>query len=93
MYKRIIIVAIATLLFSSRLCAQNTGAGFVLPTIPLSVTCPERWVDGWDKSQVVESKSLYDLTTKPRLYLLDKEHRVLLKNTTPTKVEEYLSAR
>ena len=58
-----------------------------------SVTCPERWVDGWDKSQVVESKSLYDLTTKPRLYLLDKEHRVLLKNTTPAKVEEYLSAR
>ena len=23
----------------------------------------------------------------------DKEHRVLLKNTTPAKVEEYLSAR
>ena len=52
----------------------------------------------WDsldmsKQAMVESKSLYDLTTKPRLYLLDKEHRVLLKNTTPAKVEEYLSAR
>ena len=54
---------------------------------------PERWIDGWDKSQAVETQSLYDLTTKPRLYLLDKNHRVLLKNTTPAHIEEFLSTR
>ena len=58
-----------------------------------AVICPERWIDGWDKSQAVETKSLYDLTTKPRLYLLDKNRRVLLKNTTPAQVGEYLSTR
>lgn len=57
------------------------------------VTSPERWVDGWDKSQTIESKSLYDLTTKPRLYLLDKSRRVLLKNTTPAQVEAFIVSR
>jgi hypothetical protein len=58
-----------------------------------AVTSPERWVDGWDKSQTIESKSLYDLTTKPRLYLLDKSRRVLLKNTTPAQVEAFIVSR
>ena len=58
-----------------------------------AVTCPERWIDGWDKSQEIESKSLYDLTTKPRLYLLDKDRRILLKNTTPAQVEAFISAQ
>ena len=103
MYRKILTVAIATLLFSGRLCAQDLGAGFVLPTIPSHITVAEERANYlalhyWDnldmsKQALVESKSLYDLTTKPRLYLLDKEHRVLLKNTTPAKVEEYLSAR
>ena len=103
MLRKILIVAVATLLFSSKLCAQTTGAGFVLPTIPESLTTTEERANYlalhyWNnldmsKQAMVESKSLYDLTTKPRLYLLDKEHRVLSKNTTPAKVEEYLSAR
>ena len=56
-----------------------------------SVTTPERWVDGWDKSQIIDSEQIYDLTTKPRLYLLDKEHNILLKNTTPAEVDAYIS--
>ena len=51
---------------------------------------PDRWIEGWDSEQAIEHASLYDLTTKPRLYLLDREHRILLKNTTPQQVEEYL---
>ena len=56
-----------------------------------ATTVPDRWVEGWDKSQLLESTQLYDLTTKPRLYLLNKEHKVLLKNTTPTQVDTYIS--
>lgn len=56
-----------------------------------AVTTPERWIDGWDKSQMIESEQIYDLTTKPRLYLLDKEHNILLKNTTPAEVDAYIS--
>lgn len=57
------------------------------------VACPERWIDGWDKNQTIESQSLYDLTSKPRLYLLDKNRRVLLKNTTPAQVERFYSGQ
>lgn len=55
-----------------------------------ATSVPERWIEGWDSEQAIEHSSLYDLTTKPRLYLLDREHRILLKNTTPQQVEEYL---
>lgn len=56
-----------------------------------ATTVPDRWIEGWDKAQLLESTQLYDLTTKPRLYLLNKEHKVLLKNTTPTQVDTYIS--
>ena len=57
----------------------------------MATTTPERWIDGWDKAQLLESSAIYDLTTKPRLYLLDRDHKVVLKNTTPIQVEEYIS--
>lgn len=57
----------------------------------MATTAPERWVEGWDKSQTIESQQIYDLKTKPRLYLLDKEHNIVLKNTTPAQIEEYIS--
>lgn len=57
----------------------------------MATTTPERWIEGWDKAQLLESSAIYDLTTKPRLYLLDRDHKVVLKNTTPIQVEEYIS--
>ena len=60
-------------------------------TLWASTTVPERWIEGWDKEQNIEGNQLYDLTTKPRLYLLDSEHRIVLKNTTPSEVERYIS--
>lgn len=60
-------------------------------TLWASTTVPERWVEGWDKEQNIEGNQLYDLTTKPRLYLLDSEYRIVLKNTTPSEVERYIS--
>lgn len=57
----------------------------------MATSTPERWIEGWDKAQLLESTQLYDLTTKPRLYLLDCDHKVVLKNTTPIQVEEYIS--
>ena len=53
----------------------------------LATTTPDRWTEGWDRAQHLGS--LYDLGTLPRLYLLDGEHRVILKNTTPSAIEEY----
>ncbi|MBR4952166.1 MAG: DUF5106 domain-containing protein [Alistipes sp.] len=53
----------------------------------LATTTPDRWTEGWDRAQHLGL--LYDLGTLPRLYLLDGEHRVILKNTTPSAIEEY----
>ena len=57
----------------------------------MATTSPDRWIEGWDKDQLLESNSIYDLTTKPRLYLLDHSHKILLKNTSPKQVEHYIS--
>ena len=56
----------------------------------LATSVPERWIEGWDKQQDLDRNSIYDLTTKPRLYLLDQNHKVLLKNTIPAQVEAYI---
>lgn len=53
----------------------------------LTTTVAGRWTEGWDRAQNLGT--LYDLSTLPRLYLLDGEHRVILKNTTPSAIEEY----
>ena len=38
------------------------------------------WVNGYDKGQVITLKMLYDLSSIPSFYLLDKNKRVLLKD-------------
>ena len=55
----------------------------------LTTTVPDRWTEGWDRAQHLAT--LYDLGTLPRLYLLDGDHRVLLKNATPSAIEEYFT--
>ena len=55
----------------------------------LATTTPDRWTEGWDRAQHLAS--LYDLSTLPRLYLLDGEQRVILKNTTPSAIEDYFN--
>lgn len=42
---------------------------------------PENWMNGYDQKQAVLHKELYDLKATPTIYLLDKEKRVLLKDT------------
>ena len=105
MYRKIFTVAIATLLFLSRLCAQDLGAGFVLPAIPSHITVAEQRANYlalhyWDNLDMAKQAVVESDATKQAfadfisiLPHTDKEHRVLWKNTTPAKVEEYLSAR
>ncbi|NDV64863.1 DUF5106 domain-containing protein [Bacteroides sp. 224] len=51
---------------------------------------PKEWINGYDKSFIIESKRLYNLRAMPSLYLLDKEKKVLLKDTTVSAIEAYL---
>lgn len=50
---------------------------------------PQEWINGYDKKQIINKKQLYDLKAIPTLYLLDKNKKVLLKDTPFTVIEEY----
>lgn len=51
---------------------------------------PDEWINGYDKTQSMKMKNLYDLKAIPTLYLLDKNKTVLLKDAPWPVVEEYL---
>ena len=48
------------------------------------------WVNAYDKGQVLTYKSLYDLSSIPSFYLLDKEKKVLLKDVDWWRVMKFL---
>ena len=51
---------------------------------------PAEWVHVFDAEGKIKSENLYDLRTLPRLYLLDEQKTVLLKNTKADNIEQYL---
>lgn len=50
---------------------------------------PERWIDACDDRMEIHKGLLYEIPGLPVLYLLDKNHRVLLKNSSPAAVENF----
>ena len=48
------------------------------------------WVNGYDKGQVLTHESLYDLSSIPSFYLLDKNKKVLLKDVNWSQVMRFL---
>lgn len=51
---------------------------------------PENWINAYDPGQVVWMKRIYDIQGFPTIYLLDKDKRVLLKDTNVDNVNNYL---
>lgn len=51
---------------------------------------PKEWINAYDKSTRVIDKELYDLKAIPTVYLLDKDKKVILKDTTFEQLENYL---
>lgn len=54
---------------------------------------PSAWHCGYDKSQVIIQKELYDLQAFPTLYLLDAHKNVIQKETNTTNINNYLLTR
>jgi thioredoxin-related protein len=52
---------------------------------------PARWIYAYDKSGEITGKKLYDIRAYPTLYLLDKEKRVILKDTSEEAIELFFS--
>lgn len=54
---------------------------------------PDTWINSYDQGQIVKNKLLYDLKAIPSLYLLDKDKRVLLKDTNMPDIEFFLKTK
>ncbi len=52
---------------------------------------PAKWINSYDKKQVIRNKNIYDLKAIPTLYLLDSKKTVLLKDATVIAIDQYLS--
>lgn len=52
---------------------------------------PKNWIVGWNKRGDIRSKTLYEIRATPTLYLLDKQKKVILKDTPLESIIQYLS--
>lgn len=52
-----------------------------------SADYPSDWLNGFDEGQRLTRDAVYDLKAMPTLYLLDSEHRVVLKDASAEEVE------
>jgi hypothetical protein len=51
---------------------------------------PSGWINGYDRSLAVKNNEIYDLKAIPTLYLLDKDKKVILKDTSTGDIHAYL---
>ena len=51
---------------------------------------PDSWIYSRDTEQKIIIEEIYDIKQFPTMYLLDKDKKVLLKDTTFEKLEDYL---
>lgn len=52
---------------------------------------PQRWIHGYDLGMSITSKRLYDIKAFPTIYLLDKDKKVILKDTSIEEVQSFFS--
>lgn len=52
---------------------------------------PQGWIDACDDRQVIYGELLYDIPGLPVLYLLDKEHNVIMKNVQFQHIEQFFN--
>jgi len=57
-----------------------------------SAPYPDFMINSYDKTTTVLNKQLYDLKASPTIYLLDKDKKVILKNTTLEQIEQYFES-
>lgn len=55
----------------------------------LSKMPQQNWVNAYDDGTVLTNKRMYDIKAIPTLYLLDKNKKILLKDTSLDEIEDY----
>ncbi|HUI33747.1 MAG: DUF5106 domain-containing protein [Dysgonamonadaceae bacterium] len=56
----------------------------LLPQIP-----QKNWVHGYDKDMTITHKRVYDIKTIPTMYFLNRNKKILLKDTSVEEIESY----
>ncbi|MDO5570451.1 MAG: DUF5106 domain-containing protein [Bacteroidales bacterium] len=51
---------------------------------------PDFWINGYDSERAIDDIPLYDLKAIPTIYLLDKNKKVIIKDGTTGKIENFL---
>ena len=54
--------------------------------------CPEKWLNGFDKEQIINREHLYYFFESSSLYLLDKDKTILMKDARLDFIEDYLKS-
>ncbi|MFI3267213.1 MAG: DUF5106 domain-containing protein [Rikenellaceae bacterium] len=54
---------------------------------------PNKWVNGYDKGEIITKNKLYDLKAIPSLYLLNQQHNILLKDAPIETIINYLKSQ
>ncbi|WP_286832963.1 DUF5106 domain-containing protein [Proteiniphilum sp. UBA5280] len=54
---------------------------------------PGGWIHGYDKGMEINRERLYDIKAYPTLYLLDRNKRVILKDTSIEAIETFFSVK
>lgn len=49
----------------------------------------DNWINGYDDGTIITNRRLYDIKAIPTLYLLDKNKRIILKDTSLEEIENY----
>lgn len=52
---------------------------------------PQNWLNSYDDGMTITKKKLYDLKAIPTLYLLDKDKKVILKDTSVEAINAFFS--
>lgn len=58
-----------------------------------AVNYPDSWISGYNDDSQVRGDLIYNVRAIPSLYLLDSDHRVILKDAPIEKVLNYLSSQ
>ncbi len=51
---------------------------------------PKKWINSYDHAIALRNEEIYDLRAIPSLYLLDKDKKVILKDTSFEQLEKFL---
>lgn len=59
-----------------------------LPSMP-----QKNWINAYDNGMIITNNRVYDIQAIPTIYLLDKNKRIILKDTSLEEIESYFSTK